>query len=99
LKCSDDTYYTGVTNDLEKRLSEHSEGLDKKCYTYRRRPFTLIWNECFMEINEALRAEKQIKGWCRKKKEALVNGDWDVLSELSKGHSGYMKTKIKDQNV
>jgi len=52
-----------------------------------------------MEINEALRAEKQIKGWCRKKKEALVNGDWDVLSELSKGHSGYMKTKIKDQNV
>jgi len=84
LKCSDESYYTGVTNDLEKRFAEHQSGDDPKSYVFKRRPLKLVWSECYNDINQAIEKEKQIKDWTRKKKEALINEDYDELVELSK---------------
>lgn len=62
LKCSDKSYYTGVTNDLERRFAEHQTGDDKKSYTFKRRPLKLAYFESFNEINNAINWEKRIKG-------------------------------------
>lgn len=91
LKCADDSYYVGVTNDIDARLEQHNEGYNVKAYTYRRRPVELMFEEHFQDINQAISFEKQIKGWRRAKKEALINGDWDKLPELSKAY--YLKRK------
>ncbi len=82
LKCSDNSYYTGVTNNLEKRINEHQSGLIKG-YTSSRLPVKLVFSERFTDINDAIRFEKQVKGWSRKKKEALINRDFDLLVKLS----------------
>jgi putative endonuclease len=84
LKCSDSTYYTGVTSDLEKRLFQHSSGFYKNCYTYKRRPVTLVFYAEFTDINLAIEKEKQLKKWSRVKKEALINGDYVDLVNLAK---------------
>jgi putative endonuclease len=87
LKCSDGSYYTGVTNDIQRRFYEHQEGLIEDCYTHDKRPVDLLFTEEYHDVNEAIGREKQIKGWSRKKKEALINGDFEKLIELSKGRS------------
>jgi putative endonuclease len=87
LLCSDGSYYTGVTNDLDRRLSEHEKGLNPNCYTFKRRPVKLVFHESFNDVNQAIAFEKQVKGWRRAKKEAIINGDWHLLPELSKKHS------------
>ncbi|WP_407484398.1 GIY-YIG nuclease family protein [Elizabethkingia meningoseptica] len=84
VKCSDNSYYTGVTNDLDKRINEHNNGYNPESYTYLRRPVELVFHYEFNDINQAIAFEKQIKGWSRKKKEAIINDDWDLLPELSK---------------
>ena len=84
LECSDGFYYTGVTNNLERRLWEHNTGFNEGCYTYSRRPLQLRYYESTHDIKQAILREKQIKGWSRKKKEALFNEDWALLKELSK---------------
>ena len=84
LECSDKSYYTGITNDLEKRVSEHNLGLDHRSYTYVRRPVTLKYFEHFTDATQAIGREKQIKGWSRKKKEALMNENYLLLQEYSK---------------
>jgi putative endonuclease len=86
LKCSDGSYYTGVTNNIQKRFFEHQEGLIKGSYTHDRRPTELVHVEEFQDINDALSREKQIKKWSRKKKEALISEDFDKLITLSKCH-------------
>jgi putative endonuclease len=83
LKCSDNSYYTGVTNDIERRLIEHQSGLNEGAYTFKRRPLELVFSEFFLDINQAMAFEKQIKGWTRKKKEAIIAGNWWKLKELS----------------
>tara|TARA_R110001592_G_scaffold36893_2_gene123616 strand:+ start:8224 stop:8571 length:348 start_codon:yes stop_codon:yes gene_type:complete len=83
LKCSDNSYYTGITNNLERRIIEHQEGLDKKAYTFKRRSIKLAYFESFNEINYAIEWEKKIKGWSRKKKECLINDNFEKLKELS----------------
>jgi predicted GIY-YIG superfamily endonuclease len=83
LKCNDGSYYTGQTSDLNLRLSVHEQGLIN-CYTYMRRPIELVFHEAFPNRNSAFEAERQIKKWTRKKKEALINGDWKLLQKLSK---------------
>lgn len=83
LQCADNSYYTGVTNNVERRINEHNSGDDKSAYTYKRRPVTLVWQESYNDIHQAITKEKQIKGWNRKKKEALINGDFDELVRLS----------------
>lgn len=83
LKCADNSYYTGHTDNLEHRIGEHQAGV---CggYTASRLPVKLVFSqECATRI-EALAAEQQIKGWGRKKKEAMMQGDWAEVSRLSK---------------
>ena len=84
LECSDKSYYTGVTNNLEKRIGEHNSGYDLKSYTYHRRPVVLKFSQQFHDIIQAIALEKQIKGWTRKKKEAFMNEQWEELQKLSK---------------
>jgi putative endonuclease len=79
LKCSDDSYYTGVTSNLEQRLFRHKSGFYPDCYTFKRRPLELVFYAEFTDINFAIDKEKQIKKWSRLKKEALINGDYDSL--------------------
>jgi predicted GIY-YIG superfamily endonuclease len=84
LKCSDGSYYSGHTDNLEKRLNEHKSGIYPSCYTYYRRPVKLIFQQDFSTREEAFLAEHQIKGWSRKKKEAMIRGDWEQVSRLAK---------------
>ena len=83
VKCRDNSYYTGVTNDFERRIDEHNGGNDKNSYTFSRRPVELVFQYEFNNINEAIAFEKQLKGWTRKKKEAVISGDWDILKVLA----------------
>ncbi|HCU6007072.1 GIY-YIG nuclease family protein [Legionella pneumophila] len=84
LQCSDKSYYTGQTDNLEKRLTQHQDKMIPGCYTSTRLPIQLKYSQEFMSREEALNAERQIKGWSRRKKEALINGDWQALSDYSK---------------
>lgn len=61
LKCSDNTFYTGVTNDLNRRLEEHYKGMDPNCYTAKRRPVDLVFSQEFVEVKQAISFEKKIK--------------------------------------
>jgi putative endonuclease len=83
LKCSDNSYYTGSTVDLQGRLIKHSQGAISS-YTAKKLPVKLVFSQEFYTVDEAIRAERQIKGWSRAKKEALINSDFDLLVELSK---------------
>ncbi len=99
LKCSDDSYYTGITNNLERRLTEHNQGINPKCYTYNRLPVKLMYFDKFDNPNDAIAAEKQLKGWSRKKKEALFERNWDRIHELAKcrnitSHLNYNKSSL-----
>ena len=87
LLCSDGSYYTGVTNDLDVWLMQHEQGTDPKAYTYKRRLLKLVFNEVFNDIDQAIAFEKQVKGWRREKKEAVIKGDWEKLPELSKNYT------------
>jgi len=91
LKCADDSYYTGITNNLERRIYEHNVGIDKESYTFKRRPAELVWFEMFTEPSQAIMIEKKIKGWSRRKKQALINEDWDKLVRFSKNYKEYGK--------
>ncbi|MFZ5502917.1 MAG: GIY-YIG nuclease family protein [Pseudomonadota bacterium] len=84
LRCVDSSYYTGHTDNLEKRIAEHHSGAITSCYTYTRRPLELVFTQDFKTREEALASEQQIKGWSRKKKEALMRGDWAEISRLAK---------------
>jgi putative endonuclease len=86
LRCNDGSYYTGVTNDIERRFIEHQKGLLAGCYTHNKRPLELVFLEEFNEINDAIAREKQIKGWSRRKKAALIERDFERLIKLSKKH-------------
>ena len=86
LRCADDSYYTGHTDDLEKRIAEHKNG-EFEGYTSTRLPVKLIFSEQFATREEALSCERQLKAWSRKKKEALMRGDWNEVSRLAhRGH-------------
>jgi putative endonuclease len=86
LQCSDNSYYTGVTNNLERRIYEHQKGLIEKSYTHDKRPVNLKYYEEYDNVLDAISREKQIKGWSRKKKEALICGDFEKLIKLSNSH-------------
>jgi predicted GIY-YIG superfamily endonuclease len=85
IECADGSYYTGSAADLNKRLYEHEEGIVSSSYTYSRRPVKLVWtSEETKYYYDALRWERQIKGWSRAKKQALIRGDFDAIHELVK---------------
>ena len=83
LRCADNSYYVGSTTDLERRLWEHNEGIGAR-YTERRRPVELVYSAEFPDIRQAYAAEKQVQGWSRAKREALIRGDFEVLPGLAK---------------
>jgi len=84
LRCADGSYYVGsARSDLDHRIAEHNAGA-LGGYTASRRPVELVWQQEFEDPIEAIAAERQIKGWSRKKKEALVAGDFEQLSWLAK---------------
>ena len=87
VECADTSFYIGVTNNLEKRIRQHNVGLNINSYTFRRRPVELKWFESFTNPEDAFKIEKQLKGWSRKKKIALINEDWDKLVEYSKNYT------------
>lgn len=89
VKCNDNSYYTGFTNNLERRLTEHHFGKNKDCYTFNKRPLELVWYEQFNDVLNAIETEKKIKGWSRRKKEALINEDWDRLVLYSKNYTQF----------
>jgi len=82
LKCSDDSYYTGSTKDMEKRLWQHQNG-EGANHTKKRLPVELVYVEVCSLIDEAFAREKQIQGWSRKKKEALMRQNFELLRSLS----------------
>ena len=96
VKCKDNSYYTGVTNDVERRVIEHNIGENQSAYTFERRPVTLVFWEHFNNPNQAIEFEKQVKGWSRNKKEALIERNWGKLKELAvckneTSHKNYKK--------
>jgi len=82
LKCSDGTYYTGSTKDLEKRLTEHQSGKGAN-YTKTRLPVKLVFQESFLNIADAFYYEKKIQKWSHTKKKALIENNWELLPKLS----------------
>lgn len=84
LRCSDGSFYIGHTDDLERRLGEHHAGRFQ-CYTQSRLPVALVHSQTFGTREEALAAERQVRGWSRAKKQALIDGDWTRVSELARG--------------
>jgi predicted GIY-YIG superfamily endonuclease len=83
LHCADRSFYVGHTDDLEHRMASHQHG-ETKGYTSTRLPVKLVWSEEFPSRYEALAAERQVKGWSRAKKLALIRGDWALISSLAK---------------
>lgn len=84
LQCSDDSFYVGMTNDMERRKLEHDDGINEGAYTASRRPVKLVWVEEDKYVNNAIEREKQIKGWSRAKKLALIKGEKFELPELAR---------------
>nr|WP_321485277.1 GIY-YIG nuclease family protein [uncultured Draconibacterium sp.] len=83
VKCSDNSYYVGVTNDIERRLEEHNQGVSENSYTYKRRPVTLVFYETYNDFKIAEQWEKRLKGWSRRKKKALIERNWEKLRRYS----------------
>lgn len=86
LKCSDDSYYVGSTTNLTKRIEEHNNGVGAN-YTKKKLPVKLVYYEECQSIETAFLRERQLHGWSRKKKEALINNMHEKLTELSKRYT------------
>jgi putative endonuclease len=87
LRCADGSYYVGSTRtSLEARIAQHDAG-EFDGYTARRRPVVPVYHEEFDRITDAIAAERQVKGWTRAKKEALIRSDFAVLRSLARGRS------------
>lgn len=82
LKCADGSYYTGSTTNLKRRLAEHQNGEGAK-HTAKRLPVELVYCEFYDRVSDAFYREKQIQGWSRKKKQALISGDTNLLHQLA----------------
>ena len=98
LLCNDDSYYTGSTTDLERRLEQHFAG-EGANHTKKHPPVKLLYYEEFDRIDDAFYREKQVQGWSRKKKEALINGQHDKLPELSRNYTQYGETVVSTSST
>lgn len=79
--CSDNTFYTGITSDIEKRVSQHQQGIAPDSYTHSRRPVKLVYFEEYQYVHDAISREKQIKDWSQAKKKALIDKDMNKLKK------------------
>jgi putative endonuclease len=84
LLCNDGSFYTGHTDNIEARLSQHEQQLYPRCYTATRLPVKVVFIQETSSRAEALEAERQIKNWSRSKKQALIDGDFELLKQLAK---------------
>ncbi len=95
LQCSDNSYYTGSTNNLDVRLAQHQNG-EGANYTKKRLPVKLVFSQEYERVDDAFYVEKQVQGWSRKKKQALIEGKFEKLPELAQcqneSHSGNCAT-------
>ena len=98
LRCSDGSFYSGHTDNLEARLNQHQQGL---CcdWTGRRLPVELVWCEAAPTRDEALAFERRIKGWTRAKKEALIAGDWNKIGWLARPPHERPSTSLRTNEV
>ena len=96
LECYDGSYYVGSTKDLNLRMSQHQEGKGAN-YTSGRLPVKLVYCEEYDYIADAFYREKQVQGWTRRKREALINGTPELLPVLAK--KVFDRSKIKDNSV
>jgi putative endonuclease len=96
LECCDGSYYVGSTRNLELRFSQHENGKGST-YTSGRLPVKLVYWEEYDRVSDAFYREKQVQGWTRRKREALINGNPELLSALAK--KVFDKNKIKDNSV
>ncbi len=89
LRCADNSFYVGSAtgDDVSTRVDQHNAG-SYRGYTFTRRPVVLVWSEHFDRITDGIAAERQIKGWSRAKKEALIQSDWTKVSQLSRRRAG-----------
>ncbi|MGE5479518.1 MAG: GIY-YIG nuclease family protein [Chloroflexota bacterium] len=87
LKCSDGSFYTGSSKNLELRLWQHQHGEGAE-YTKTRLPVELVYFEEYPRIDDAFYREKQVQGWSRRKKEALINSKPEFISKLAKKKFG-----------
>jgi predicted GIY-YIG superfamily endonuclease len=99
VRCADDSYYTGHTDNLERRIGEHITGAIAGCYTFKRRPIELVFSQEFTTREEALASEQRIKGWSRKKKEAMMRGDWGEVSRLAKSTKAAQNPPVRPERV
>ena len=81
LRCRDGSFYVGCTTNLDQRIGQHQAG-QQDAYTATRRPVELVWAEEFQHIDDAIAAERRIKGWTRAKKQALIEGNWKRITAL-----------------
>ncbi len=84
LECADDSFYTGVTNNLDLRLKQHEAGINRDSYTYSRRPVKLVFHQMFNSPLQAFDFETKIKKWSRSKKKALITEHYHKLPSLAK---------------
>ena len=96
LKCADGSYYTGITNDIEGRLWEHQNKVNPNSFTAKRLPVQLVFCVEYPKPDLAIAFEKQVKCWSRKKKEAVIKGEWNKLPELSQCLNLTSHKNIKD---
>jgi predicted GIY-YIG superfamily endonuclease len=95
IECNDQSFYTGLTNDLLKRFEEHCDGIYPECYTFKRRPLVLKYYETIPFLNDAVGREKQLKGWSKAKKIALIESNFHKLTLLSQCQN-LSHSKFKD---
>ena len=100
LRCADDSYYIGTSRsqDLETRISQHNQG-HFGGYTAKRRPVVLVFSAHFDSIADGIAYERQVKGWSRAKKEALIRGDFEALQGLSKSYRSGRKSASGSDRV
>jgi putative endonuclease len=99
LRCSDGSFYVGSAtgDDLSPRIDQHNAGAYPG-YTFTRRPVMLVWSEHFDRITDGIIAERQIKGWSRAKKKALIRSDWNAISRLARRRRGLPKMSTEDSS-
>jgi len=95
LRCSDNSFYVGITSDPERRIAQHKLGLDPECYTFKRRPVELVHASDFREVTDAIAWEKQLKGWSRAKKRALIAGDWPDIQRLARRQTKFVRASFE----
>ena len=96
LECCDNSYYVGSIKDLKRRLSQHQDGIGSS-YTSKRLPVKLVYCEEYDRVDDAFYREKQVQGWTRRKREALIYGTPELLPALAK--KVFDRSKIKDNSV